>query len=43
MLEDKTDVTLSRRAILDVLAVELDRAAIGEFEPGDDAEQSRLA
>ena len=43
MLKHETDVAIARRLVGDVLVVADDRARVGDFEPGDDAQQRRLA
>ena len=43
MLEDEADATCGRRDVLRGDTVADDIAAVGRFEPRDDAEQSRFA
>ena len=42
VLEAEADTALAHRHVRDVDAVDLDRAAIGRLEPGDDAQQGRF-
>jgi hypothetical protein len=43
MLEHHGDAALARRQRVDAPSFELDLAGVGAFEPGDDAQQCRLA
>ena len=43
VLEDEADAAIAGGAVGRVLAVEKNGAGIGEFQPGDDAQQRRLA
>src|SRR5262249_43042845 len=43
VLEDEADAALLRRHVGDVDALETDSTGVGTLEPGDDAEQGRLA
>src|SRR5208282_1891456 len=43
MLEHKPDAPFASYLIRDVLAIEFDRAGIGELQPGDNAQQRRLS
>ena len=43
MLEHEADVALLGRELGGVDALDLDRAGVGVLEPGDDAQQGRLA
>jgi hypothetical protein len=39
VLEDEADLTVANRCLCGVFAVERNRATVGRFEAGDDAQQ----
>ena len=43
VLEDEADLPLAGADVVDALAAEAQRAGIGKIEPGEDAQQRRLA